>query len=116
LKNVADEIKQDSDLKDKKQGDTDLKKKDKTDRDLVSKQVQEHGTNLPETTAVKTLAMEDGRVCEIHGDEHAGFEIRHGNRQLPTRFKKLEEAEMALEMFMHRRRKHDQAQDYVDEA
>jgi hypothetical protein len=113
LKNVADEIKQDTDLKDKKREDSDLKKKEKKDQDLVAK-LQEHGTNLPE--AVKTVAMEDGRVCEIHGDENAGFEIRHGNRSLPTRFKDLQQAEMALEMFMHRRRKPDEAQDYIDEA
>lgn len=114
LSNIADEIKQDSDLKDKKQEDTDLKKKDKTDRDLVAKQVQEHGTNLPE--AVKCVTMEDSRVCEIHGDESTGFEIRHGSRCLPTKFKDLAEAEMALEMFMHRHRKTDEAQDYIDEA
>ena len=45
------------------------------------------------------IEMHDGKICEIHGDEHTGFEIRHGNRQLPTRFKNLEQAEMALEMF-----------------
>lgn len=118
LKNVADEIKQDSDLKDKKKDDTDLRAKDKTDRDLVAKDKQpvtEHGTNLPEN-AVKCVAMENGRSCEIYQLGENQFEIRHGNRRLPTRFKNLKEAEMALEMFMHRRSKQDEAQDYIDEA
>ena len=52
----------------------------------------------------------------MHGDDHSGFEIRHGNRKLPTRFKTLDEAEMALEMFNARQRKRDEAADYIDEA
>ena len=106
---------QDSDLKDKKNDDNDLRAKDKTDRDLSPKQVAEHDTNLPEAAPVKTITNECG-LWEVHGDEHTGFEIRHGNRQLPTRFRNLEEAEMALEMFNLRRRRHDDAADYIDEA
>ena len=115
LKSVADEVKNDSDIKDKKKEDSDLRAKDKTDRDLYPKQVAENDTNLPEAAPVKTITNECG-LWEMHGDEHTGFAIRHGNRQLPTRFKNLDEAEMALEMFMTRRKKHDEAQDYIDEA
>ena len=106
---------QDSDLKDKKNDDNDLRAKDKTDRDLSPKQVAEHDTNLPEAAPVKTITNECG-LWEVHGDEHSGFEIRHGNRQLPTRFRNLDEAEMALEMFNIRRRRRDDAADYIDEA
>jgi len=106
---------QDSDLKDKKNDDNDLRAKDKTDRDLSPKQVAEHDTNLPEAAPVKTITNECG-LWEVHGDEHTGFEIRHGNRRLPTRFKNLDEAEMALEMFNIRRRRRDEAADYIDEA
>ena len=115
LKNIADEIKTDSDLKDKKNEDTDLKKKDKTDRDLSPKEVNEHGTNLPESTPVKTITNECG-LWEVHGDDHSGFEIHHGNRKLPTKFNNMEDAEMALEMFMGRRKKQDESQDYISEA
>lgn len=115
LKNIADEIKTDSDLKDKKQEDKDIQAKDKTDRDLSPKQVAEHGTNLPECSPVKIVTNECGS-WEIYEDEKSGFEIRHGNRRLPSKFKNLEEAELALEMFNSRRRKHDDAQDYIDEA
>ena len=55
-------------------------------------------------------------MFEVHGNEKTGFEIRHGNRRLPTRFKNLDEAEMALEMFAHRQRRRDEAADYIDEA
>ena len=137
LSNIADEIKQDTDLKDKKHDDTDIKVKDKQDRDLVAKQTEEvdntelgaalsgvvpaeqppgeEGVSMKENTAVKTVTNECG-LWEMHGDEHSGFEIRHGNRKLPTKFKTLDEAELALEMFNARQRKRDEAADYIDEA
>ena len=115
LKNVADDVRKDSDLKDKKREDTDLKKKEKKDRDLIAKELREHGTNLPEAQPCKTITNECG-LWEVHGDDKSGFEIRHGNRKLPTRFDQLDEAEMALELFMNRRKKSDESQDYIEEA
>ena len=75
----------------------------------------EPGVSMKEAAPVKTVANEQG-LWEMHGDEHSGFAIRHGNRQLPTRFKNLEEAELALEMFNSRRKKRDEAADYIEEA
>ena len=134
LSNIADEIKQDTDLKDKKQDDTDIKAKDTKDRTLVAKQTEdseigsalsgeipaaqpegEPGVSMKETAAVKTVTNECG-LWEVHGDEPNGFEIRRSGRCLPTRFKTLDEAEMALEMFAHRQRRRDEAADYIDEA
>jgi len=57
-------------------------------------------------------------LVEIHGDERDGFTIKRAGRELPTRFRSLEEAEMALEMFKaHRRARLDaeQGADYVEE-
>lgn len=69
-----------------------------------------------ESYAVKTIEMAPGKICEIHGNEKAGFEIRHGNRKLPSRFRNLDEAVMAVEMFCSRQRKQDDSQDYMEEA
>ena len=134
LSNIADEIKQDTDLKDKKNDDTDIKAKDTKDRTLVAKQTEdselgsalsgvipaaqpagEPGVSMKETAPVKTVANECG-LWEVHGDEPGGFEIHREGRCLPTRFKTLDEAEMALKMFAHRQRHRDEAQDYIDEA
>lgn len=134
LSNIADEIKTDTDLKDKKHDDTDIKAKDTKDRTLVAKQTEdseigaalsgeipaeqpagEPGVSIKETAPVKTVTNESG-LWEMHGDDHSGFEIRRAGRSLPTRFKTLDEAEMALEMFAHRQRRRDEAQDYIDEA
>jgi len=113
VKSVEEEIK-DSDIKEKKSEDTDLKDKDQKDRALIAKQVKEHGTNLPESDPVKTITNESG-TWAIH--EAAGsFEIRHGNGRLPTRFKNMDEAALAVEMFNLRRKRHDATQDYIDEA
>lgn len=116
LKSVADEVKQDSDIKEKSEIDHDLGKKDTTDRDLVAK--EKKVAEQVESSAVKTIALDNGNICEVHGDDSAGFEIRHGNRKMKSKFKTLEEAELALEMFNARlrARPQDETQDYIDEA
>jgi hypothetical protein len=134
IKSVEDDIK-DTDIKEKKKEDTDLKNKDKQDRDLVVKvnPVTEDPTEqepadtdlnpttpivnpiLPESAPVKTIAMEDGNVLEIHGNERDGFQIQRKGRCMPSRFEKLDHAVMALEMYQARRRKADESQDYLDE-
>ena len=206
LSNVADEIKQDTDLKDKKKEDSDLKDKVKQDRDLVAKDLDEDhqqlevgdrvmvtGPNhyegefaeiaefspsgkfvvvkfdngdeasmhmsdvefhddqedvedwedevnedpteeepaeptavatpdvnptLPESAPIKTVTNECG-LWEVHGDMGRGFEIRNSGRAMQSRFKSLEEAEMALEMFAARRAQQQLAgdsADYIEEA
>jgi hypothetical protein len=124
----------DKEVQEKKREDTDLKSKDKQDRDLIAKEqpVAEDPTQeeLPEPTMsttptvnptygesapVKSISFNDDMICEIHGNERDGFEIRRGTRSLPTRFRNIEQAEMALEMFRARMQRHDESQDYLDE-
>ena len=131
LKSIEDKY-TDSNLKDKKHDDTDIKQKDKRDHDLVAKEdselgaamsgeipaeqpAGEPGVSIKEDGPVNTITNECG-LWEMHGDEHTGFEIRRAGRCLPTRFKNLDEAEMAIEMFAQRQRRHNEAQDYIDEA
>ena len=138
-KSFTDFIKQaeksiDKEVQEKKREDTDLKKKEKKDRDLIVKAapVAEDPTQeeLPEPTMtttptvnptygesapVKSIALRDDMICEIHGNERDGFEIRRAGRSLPTKFKNIEQAEMALEMFRARMQRHDESQDYLDE-
>jgi hypothetical protein len=103
---VADEI-EDSDIKEKSTDDGDIKEKKSDDRDLIAR----------ESVPVKTFEMAPGRVCEIHGNKKDGFEIRHGGRTLPSRFKKLDHAETALQMFRARRPRPEVTsdQDYIEE-
>jgi hypothetical protein len=131
IKNVEDEIK-DSDIKEKKKEDTDLKSKEKKDRDLIVKATPvaedpaeeepisaptdtESYPVMPESSPIKTMTMEDGNMFEIHGNEHDGFEIRREGRCMRSRFENLDHAVMAVEMYMARRRKADESQDYLDE-
>ena len=65
---------------------------------------------------VKTVAMEDGAMLEIYGDEGRGFEVRRGGRSLPTRFQNIDHADMAVRLFQQRRKKQDLSQDYIDEV
>jgi hypothetical protein len=137
IKHVEDEIK-DTDIKEKKREDTDLKKKDKIDRDLKVKvmpvaedpteqepvtaiapiavpQAPVQNPTYAESAPVKSITLEDGCLVEIHGNEHNGFEVRREGRCMPSRFKQLDHAVMALEMFQARRRKADESQDYMEE-
>lgn len=71
---------------------------------------------VPEA-AVKSIALEDGAVFEIHGNERDGFEIHHGGRSLPTRFPNIDHANMAVKIFQKRRQQQqsDLNQDYLEE-
>jgi hypothetical protein len=133
IKQAEEQIK-DTDIKEKKREDTDLKNKNAKDRTLKVKDqpvaedptTQETPgptmTSAPvinptygESAPIKSVALNDGMICEIHGNERDGFEIRRGTRSLPTRFKNMAQAELALEMFLARQRKRDESQDYLDE-
>lgn len=73
---------------------------------------------VPETLSpVKSIAMEDGAVFEIHGNERDGFEIHHGGRSMRTRFPNIDHANMAVKIFQKRRQQQqlDLNQDYLEE-
>ena len=70
---------------------------------------------MPESAPVKTVTNECG-LWEIHGNEPAGFEIRHGNNAMRSRFKTIDEAVMALEMFAAHKKATDESQDYIEEC
>jgi hypothetical protein len=123
-----------------------LEDRNKIDKDLVSKAKKELGMiskadedvanpdsfqdtelahDIDQTAAsqavaaeqpVKTVAMEDGAVLEIYGDQGRGFEIRHSGRSMATRFPNIDHADLAVKLFQQRRRKQDLSRDYVDEA
>jgi hypothetical protein len=59
--------------------------------------------------------MEDGSMLECYGDEKRGFEIRHGERKLPTRFRNVNDADMAVKIFQKRNNKPQGNQDYLEE-
>jgi hypothetical protein len=114
--------------------DRDIGKIDKNNKDLVAveQELEEDPTEedpviqdttppiqnptYAESSCVKSMVLENGAMFEIHGNEHTGFEIRHGNRTMKSRFKNIDEASMAIEMFRARQRKQAQSADYIEEA
>ena len=67
---------------------------------------------------VKTYTMEDGTCLECYGDDQNGFEIRHQGRSLPTRFPKIDHADIAVKLFQNRhpsKQMLNQDQDYIEE-
>jgi hypothetical protein len=82
-----------------------------------------------ETAPVKTVHIPMGEkvglsgggsvLVEIHGDERDGFCIKCAGKEMRSRFKTLDECQIALEMYMaHRRAKHESGgtDDYIEEA
>jgi hypothetical protein len=65
----------------------------------------------------RTYTLEDGTCLECWGDDKSGYEVRHGERRLPTRFPNIDHADMAVKLFQKRRQaaQQDQNQDYIEE-
>jgi len=63
----------------------------------------------------RTYTLEDGTCLEAYGNDESGYEVRHGERSLPTRFPRIDHADMAVKLFQKRRQKQDLSQDYIEE-
>jgi hypothetical protein len=64
---------------------------------------------------VKTVECWPGTLFEIHGNEADGFEIRHQGRSLPSRFRNIDDADIAIKLFKAHRDRNDPSADYVEE-
>lgn len=83
----------------------------KTDPDLKDKIPQA----IDQIKAVKTIQTDDGHEIKIHGNEDDGFRISIRNKDLSTKFKNLDEATIACEMYCARRRRDLMNADYIEE-
>jgi hypothetical protein len=66
--------------------------------------------------AVKTVTTDDGQTISIHGNEDDGFRISIKNKPASAKFKTVDEATLACNMFNARRKNPRINTDYVDEA
>ena len=82
--------------------DDDLKPKSNKDSDLGP--------------TIKTITTSDGKKITIHGNEDDGFRLRVNERVHSARFSSYDDAAIACEMYMARKKQSDSANnDYVDE-
>ncbi len=64
----------------------------------------------------KVYEMDDGTFLECWGNDDSGYEVRNGERSLPTRFPRIDHADMAVKLFQKRRQAAQQDnQDYIEE-
>lgn len=73
-----------------------------------------------ESAPIKTYDIENGVTLECWGNEKNGFELRSNDKVMPSKFRKLDHADMAVQLFKKRRAMQQKAsqqtnQDYVDE-
>jgi len=134
LERLEDKVKTDPDLKDK------AKREIKKELEAAAEEATEEAmpavspatvppvTSTPPVTSptattpppvmerpIKTCTMEGGAVFEIYGDEGRGFEVRNRGRVLPTRFDRLDDADIAVKLFQKRRAAHNANPDYINE-
>ena len=93
---------------------------DKVDTQLGNPQQPINDMSETSSAPVKSYAMEYGVTFECYGNEKDGFELRQGDRSMPSKFKNLDHADMAVKLFQKRRAMKQQAQqasqqDYLDE-
>ena len=93
---------------------------DKVDTQLGNPQQPINDMSETSSAPVKSYTMEDGVTFECYGNEKDGFELRQGDRSMPSKFKNLDHADMAVKLFQKRRAMKQQAQqasqqDYLDE-
>jgi hypothetical protein len=67
-----------------------------------------------------TFEMADGVALECCGDDNQGYELRRGGKTLPSRFRSLDDAGMAVKLYQARKRQQqrpeqDLSQDYIEE-
>jgi hypothetical protein len=67
-----------------------------------------------------TFEMADGVALECWGDDNQGYELRRGDKTLPSRFKNMDDAGMAVKLYQARKQKQqrpeqDLSQDYIEE-
>jgi hypothetical protein len=88
-----------------------------TQQPMMSGTAQMSPVSVGESTLAQTFTMEDGTCLECHGDDDSGFEIRLGDRVLPSRFQSMADAEMAVNMYKAHRggQPQDLSDDYLEE-
>ena len=69
---------------------------------------------------VATFEMADGIALECWGDDSQGYELRRGKQALPSKFKNLDHAGMAVKLYQARKQKQQRpeqnlSQDYIEE-
>ena len=66
---------------------------------------------------VATFEMADGVALECCGDDDQGYELRRGGKTLPSRFRSLDDAGMAVKLYQARRQaqQRNSNTDYIEE-
>jgi hypothetical protein len=64
-----------------------------------------------------TFEMADGKSLGCYGDDQQGYELRHDEKRLPSRFKSLDDAGMAVKLYQARRQaqQRNSDADYIEE-
>lgn len=82
------------------------------DKDLTDKKKLDADKLGP---AIKTISTDDGKEIKIHGNEDDGFRLKINDKVHSAKFKSFDEAQMACEAYVAKRKTANENQDYVEE-
>ena len=68
-----------------------------------------------EAEHIRSYMLEDGSCVECWGNDQQGYQLRHGDRIMKTKFSKPDHADIAMKLWLQRRRDQQQSADYVEE-
>lgn len=102
-----------SDIK-KRLGDyfQDIKSSAKVDDKELSNKANKEDQLGP---AIKTIKTDDGKEIKIHGNEDDGFRLKINEKMHSAKFNSFDEAQMACETYVAKRKSAMENQDYVEE-
>ena len=90
----------------------DIKSGAKVDDKELSKKASKEDQLGP---AIKTIKTDDGKTIKIHGNEDDGFRLKINEKMHSAKFKSFDEAQMACETYVAKRKSAMENQDYVEE-
>ena len=88
---------------------------DATETDELARDAIDNQLESAISHPVKTVECWPGTLFEIHGNETDGFEIRHQGRSLPSRFRNVDDADIAIKLYKAHRDRNDPSADYIEE-
>ena len=115
VEEVVEAVANEDSLSDIKKRLTDYLQDIKTAKPVDDKELSKKNDEDKLGPAIKTIKTDDGKEIKIHGNEDDGFRLKVNEKVHSAKFKSFDEAQMACEAYVAKRKTAMENQDYVEE-
>ena len=115
VEEVVEAVANEDSLSDIKKRLTDYLQDIKTAKPVDDKELSDKNDEDKLGPAIKTIKTDDGKEIKIHGNEDDGFRLKVNEKVHSAKFKSFDEAQMACEAYVAKRKTANENQDYVEE-